>query len=152
MNSEDVSTDSEIDDERDGRTYNAKDFTYSARLIRAWCISHQIEFHAHSAETPGLRFINKESGIRIVFANSAGEKDYKSIQTHPWWVDWAFAETAIQSDKLQSVVYPGVLGYGADVKRHSDPDSLFTDITFVQEKLRDPDVFQSVSNAKTTLL
>lgn len=119
-------------------------YTFSARLVLEFCKQNQLEAKAHSAQVPGTLFEIIESGIRITFANAKNEKVYLSIQTHPYWVKTAFAETAVQSDKLRAVVYPSQLGYCGDIIRHQVPQDLFDHIKTIKAKLEDEELFQHV--------
>ena len=119
-------------------------YTFSARHVLDFCKQNQLEAKAHSAQVPGTLFEIIESGIRVTFANAKDEKVYLSIQTHPYWVKTAFAESAVQSDKLQKVVYPSRLGYCGDVIRHRNPQELFEHIKTINTKLEDENLFQHV--------
>lgn len=119
-------------------------YTYSAQLIHDFCLCNGYSVKAHSAETPGFSFFKPESGLRITFTNADSKKVYLSIQTHPRWAECAFAETAVQSDKLRAVVYPSELGYFGDVIRHQHPQALFDHINLVREHLKCETAFQNV--------
>lgn len=92
------------------------DSTYSLRVVENYLEQNKINYMILNALV-GLTLYNH--GCRIDLTD-----DLKmSIQTHPMIVGPAFAETAIQSVKNQTVVY-GKFGHN-NVIRHDTPEDLF---------------------------